>query len=166
MNIFVLDPNPVIAASYHCDQHLHKMILESAQMLSTAAQIWFPRLRLYKPAYENHPCTKWVRESTSNAMWVIKLAETLDGIRQSKGADRHKSMDVIETLKPFLADRVESFLTPHIFVGDPLIQIAHGTVFHKYQLYYRAKHHQWLLDKGHGMSYKDRPIPEFMKDII
>ena len=25
MNIFVLDTDPSIAASYHCDQHLHKM---------------------------------------------------------------------------------------------------------------------------------------------
>ena len=24
MNIFVLDTNPALAASYHCDQHLHK----------------------------------------------------------------------------------------------------------------------------------------------
>ena len=30
MNTFVLDTDPKVAASYHADQHLHKMILESA----------------------------------------------------------------------------------------------------------------------------------------
>lgn len=35
MNIFALDKNPKIAAIYHCDQHLNKMILESCQMLMT-----------------------------------------------------------------------------------------------------------------------------------
>lgn len=36
MNIFVLDPNPRIAAKYHCDKHVVKMILETAQMLCTS----------------------------------------------------------------------------------------------------------------------------------
>ena len=33
MNIFVLDYNPQVAAEYHCDKHVVKMILESAQIL-------------------------------------------------------------------------------------------------------------------------------------
>ena len=36
MNVFVLDNDPVIAAQQHCDKHVVKMIIESAQMLSTA----------------------------------------------------------------------------------------------------------------------------------
>lgn len=36
MNIFVLDRDPYIAASYHCDKHVVKMICEYAQLLSTA----------------------------------------------------------------------------------------------------------------------------------
>lgn len=39
MNIFYLDKNPVMAAQYHCDQHVVKMILETAQMLSTAHRV-------------------------------------------------------------------------------------------------------------------------------
>lgn len=35
MNIFILDENIQQSAKYHCDQHLVKMIVESAQMLST-----------------------------------------------------------------------------------------------------------------------------------
>ena len=36
MNIFVLDEDPTIAAQMQCDKHVVKMIVESAQMLSTA----------------------------------------------------------------------------------------------------------------------------------
>ena len=36
MNIFVLDNDPVVAAQMLCDKHIPKMIVESAQMLSTS----------------------------------------------------------------------------------------------------------------------------------
>jgi hypothetical protein len=36
MNIFILDKDPVLAAQLQCDKHVVKMIVESAQMLSTA----------------------------------------------------------------------------------------------------------------------------------
>ena len=36
MNIFILDRNPHEAARLQCDKHVVKMIVESAQMLSTA----------------------------------------------------------------------------------------------------------------------------------
>ena len=39
MNIFYLDKAPEIAAQLHCDKHVVKMILESAQMLSTAHRV-------------------------------------------------------------------------------------------------------------------------------
>ena len=39
MNIFVLDKDPHIAAQMHCDKHVPKMIVESAQMLSTAHRL-------------------------------------------------------------------------------------------------------------------------------
>ena len=39
MNIFVLDKDPHIAAQMHCDRHVPKMIVESAQMLSTAHRL-------------------------------------------------------------------------------------------------------------------------------
>lgn len=36
VNIFYLDHNPAIAAESHCDRHVVKMIVETAQLLSTA----------------------------------------------------------------------------------------------------------------------------------
>ena len=39
MNIFVLDENPYLAAQYHNNKHVVKMILETAQLLSTAHHV-------------------------------------------------------------------------------------------------------------------------------
>ena len=39
MNIFYLDTNPALCAEYHCDKHVVKMIIEYAQLLSTAHRI-------------------------------------------------------------------------------------------------------------------------------
>ena len=36
MNVFYIDTNPNISAQFHCDAHLRKMIIEYAQMLSSA----------------------------------------------------------------------------------------------------------------------------------
>lgn len=39
MNIFILDEDPAISVHYYCDEHVRKMIVESAQMLSTAHRV-------------------------------------------------------------------------------------------------------------------------------
>lgn len=92
MNIFVTDVNPIIAAQSQHDRHIVKMILESAQMLSTACwevtdfmnlvesctQPNRPALdnptsgnpNLYKSTHVNHPCNIWVREHFSHFGWL------------------------------------------------------------------------------------------------
>jgi len=75
MNIFYLDPNPEVAARYHCDKHVVKMILESAQLLCTAHRELDSEVpeELYKATHKNHPCSIWVRESIENYNWLYKL---------------------------------------------------------------------------------------------
>jgi hypothetical protein len=77
MNIFVTDVDPEQSARNLCDKHISKMIVESAQMLSTA---WWildggcPGAVAYKPTHPNHPCTKWTRESDGNYLWLGRHA--------------------------------------------------------------------------------------------
>ena len=75
MNIFYLDRNPKIAAQMMCDKHVVKMILESAQMLSTAHRVldgdeYANKVGLYKMAHKNHPSTIWVRSSYQQYKWL------------------------------------------------------------------------------------------------
>lgn len=76
MNIFVLDRDPVVAASYHCDKHAVKMVCEMNQMLSAAMHLT-GGIGPYKLAYKNHPCTVWVRSTRSNYLWACKHFEAL-----------------------------------------------------------------------------------------
>tara|TARA_B100001093_G_scaffold502677_1_gene555990 strand:+ start:3052 stop:3624 length:573 start_codon:yes stop_codon:yes gene_type:complete len=98
MNIFILDESPGCAARQHCDKHVVKMIIEAAQMLSTAHRVldgteyqdktrngrrikrW--RLnenddRFYKGVHVNHPCTIWTRQSKQNYEWHYDLFTSL-----------------------------------------------------------------------------------------
>ena len=80
MNIFFLDKDPVIAAQYHCDKHCVKMILESAQLLSTAHRVLDEddaHPDLYKVAHKNHPSTIWTRSSEEHYIWLYELFRNL-----------------------------------------------------------------------------------------
>ena len=78
MNIFFLDRNPKIAAQMHCDKHVVKMVLEYAQILSTAHRVVdgdeaADREGLYKIAHKNHPSTAWARAGRGNYNWLSDL---------------------------------------------------------------------------------------------
>lgn len=172
MNIFVLDPDPAIAASHHCDQHLHKMILESAQLVSTAMiQRQFNIPGLYKPTHPNHPCSKWAAASNHNILWICELASELDSIRQSlSNCGSHASIGIIKLVQDYLESEF-GFLTsnahtPFVFAGPAIISIRPGSTIDHYRQYYRKKHNNWLLDKGAGMTYKGRSVPDFMADLV
>jgi len=78
MNIFHLHTDPKICAEYHCDKHVVKMILETAQMLSTAYRRNFgDNDDLYKTAYPKHPMTIWVGDSGANFFWSLQLLDQL-----------------------------------------------------------------------------------------
>lgn len=77
MNIFVLSENPIEAAQMLCNKHVPKMILESAQMLCSALvhHKKVPQSNVpYKSTHYNHPCTKWVAQSTANSSWLMHHA--------------------------------------------------------------------------------------------
>jgi hypothetical protein len=93
MNIFYIDSNPAQAAQWMVDKHVVKMILESAQLLSTAHRVidgveysgstdsgrkakrWLllddRENLMYKATHINHPSAVWVRKSVENYNWLV-----------------------------------------------------------------------------------------------
>ncbi len=76
MNIFYLSQDPVDAARQQCDKHVVKMILETAQLLSTAhreldGDDWADGVGLYKRTHKNHPSAIWVRASHYHYQWTF-----------------------------------------------------------------------------------------------
>jgi hypothetical protein len=95
MNIFYLHNDPRTCAEMHNDKHCVKMILEYAQLLSTAHRFLDgnPDQRLstsgrkktvyvladhrdttlYSATHINHPSAIWVRKSSENYIWLANL---------------------------------------------------------------------------------------------
>jgi len=101
MNIFYIDEDPVQAAQWMVDKHVVKMILESAQLLSTAHRLldgreiqlqvevineegdtktrkkkWWllndaREEILYSATHINHPSAIWCRSSIENYNWLV-----------------------------------------------------------------------------------------------
>jgi len=83
MNIFYLDPLPRTCAQMHCDKHVVKMIVETAQMLSTAHRFLSPASycednNLYQVSFQHHPSTKWCMKTTGNYLWLARLFDELN----------------------------------------------------------------------------------------
>jgi Pyrimidine dimer DNA glycosylase len=98
MNIFYIDADPAIAAKQLCDQHICKMQIESAQMLSTAH--WENGSSApYKVAHKNHPSTKWARESIKHYRWLTVHGLEICREFERRYGKRHKTQDVIEWLE-------------------------------------------------------------------
>ncbi len=99
MNIFYLDNDVRACAEMHNDKHCVKMILEYAQLLSTAHRVLDGVLTvgksesgrkktsyvlddsrndiLYSATHINHPSAVWVRKSHSNYIWLSRLLHAL-----------------------------------------------------------------------------------------
>lgn len=82
MNIFFLDPKAEAAATMHCDKHVVKMVLETAQLLSTANRIlqgdeWCDKKGLYRKTHANHPSAVWCRRSLDAYFWTWRLFKAL-----------------------------------------------------------------------------------------
>jgi hypothetical protein len=73
MNIFYTDHDSFLAAMYLDDIRANKMIVESAQMLSTTLRYYHaPCDTIYKTSFINHPCTVWVRQSRQHYLWLVE----------------------------------------------------------------------------------------------
>lgn len=120
MNIFFLDKNPEKAAQAHYDTHVVKMILETAQLLSTAHRVLDGiqttkptkaghqrktyvflderETQYYKATHMNHPCAVWVRESSENYLWTYKLFLELLKEYSFRFKKTHKTSSLKEAL--------------------------------------------------------------------
>ena len=168
MNIFILGPTPESSARAHCDQHLHKMLLESAQIVSTAMRLrGWNREWLYKSTHIGHPCVRWAAASNHNILYVIELADELRRIREELDCPPHASSEVIKYAQDYLAGEVpfaSSYLATDFALAMPLHIRARSDIgpVEKYQAYYREKNKNWTAFDNKPMTWKNRPVPEFM----
>ena len=142
MNIFYLSESPALCAEYHCDKHVVKMILETAQLLSTAHRLVDNSTDpvLYKATHYNHPCAVWVRESYANYQWTYDLLTALGREYTHRYSKIHKTITRLAlTLKnPPTKLRLYRPTDRPMCMPDNC-KSSDGNVLESYRRYYRTK---------------------------
>lgn len=142
MNIFVVDQNPTICAQSLDDLRLNKMIIETAQLLSTAMREYgYAGTDVYKSTHKNHPCAVWARQTQSNYLWLLTYFIALDWERRQRTGKNHKTyVNLHSHLLQGLALIPMGDLTPFANCST----YKHLPVFDAYKLTLKDK---WAKDK-------------------
>jgi len=134
INIFILHTDPAKAARDHCDRHVVKMMLETAQLLCSVHE---PGEAPYRRTHYNHPCSVWTRASRQNYDWLVRLGLALADEYAVRYGKVHKSRAVVEWAEQHVPDLSGTGQTPFVlampeeYKGDCPVRA--------YRAYYRAE---------------------------
>jgi len=157
VNLFYTHEDPHIAAQMQCDKHVVKMILETAQMLSTAHRLAeTPQAPfVYKMTHANHPSTKWLRSSQIAYKWGLEHLQALFAEYDHRYNRIHKTqreklqyLKVIPTSLPDLP-----FTAPPQCIYD---ECKTDDTVQAYRNYYKARRSE--ID----MRWTNREIPAWL----
>ena len=160
MNIFYLHADPVTAAQMQCDKHVVKMILESAQLLSTAHRVldgdeYADSVGLYKTAHKNHPSAVWARASVHNYAWLYDHMIGLMREYTSRYAKQHASERLVSPLsKPPANTPAADFSEPPQCMPD---HCKTSDTISAYRRYY-------VMEKSSFAKWKNSQVPDWFSD--
>ena len=174
MNIFYLNKDPKSCAQEHLDKHVVKMILEYAQLLSTAHRLldgteyegksisgrkamrW--KLdddredNLYLASHMKHPSGIWCRKTSSNYTWLYTLWRDL----MTEYTFRYGKHHVAEKLIPYLDNLPKNIRIDNI-TSMPQCMPDQYKVADSIEAY----HNYYIGDKQRFAVWTNRPIPEW-----
>jgi hypothetical protein len=166
----------------HNDKHCVKMILEYAQLLSTAHRVldgvelsglsasgrkkkfWTLAdsrdYTLYKATHINHPSAVWVRQSVQNYMWLAEMLEMLCveyTYRYNKvhKVERDGLMQLLKNQFPKNLP-IATFTEPTPAMPDD-VKVA-GDSIRSYRNYY-------IKNKSHLANWKNRKVPDWYANL-
>jgi len=177
MNIFAVDSSPIVSAQSLVDRHVVKMILETAQLLSTAHRVvdgsetiekskvgrkikrWKlsdnRETKLYLATHINHPSSIWCRASNNNYNWLyIHFLELLREYtyRYNKIHKCSFLVDVLKTPPCNITIGPKTSVTATM----PDVYKIRGNSVESYRNYYR-------LGKAHLHKWTNRTPPDWIK---
>jgi hypothetical protein len=177
MNIFYLDEDPTICAEMHCDKHVVKMIIEYAQLMSTAHRMLdgkhyidsssgrrIQRWRLptaemesvvYKAGHVNHPSAIWVRENAVHYQYTYDLFTSLCDEYTLRYGKVHLTDSKLRDCLNILPNNIDlcAWRYPPQAMPDDVKSISAVDAYHKYYAKYKKDIAKWTA----------RPIPYFME---
>ena len=177
MNIFYLDRDTKKCAEMHVDKHCVKMILEYAQLLSTAHRVLDGNVStrlsksgrkqqhyiltdereqvLYSATHTNHPSAVWVRQSLENYHWLYNMFKDLCNEYKYRYNRDHKTSLLMSTLQfPPTNIPLKPFTEPTPAMPDQY-KVDNDSV-QSYKNYY-------LGDKTRMFAWKNRQTPTWIR---
>jgi hypothetical protein len=181
VNIFYIDEDPIVAAQWMVDKHVVKMILESAQLLSTAHRILdHSVIRTYKPegktrmkteyvlndardnvlyqaTHINHPSAVWCRESVENYNWLVEHFFALMSEYTHRYSKVHKCQGDLSYMLQSPPNNLKKYdMTPMPSCMDDKYIVSNDPVVN-YRNYYK-------LGKVSIHNWKNRNPPEWIHE--
>jgi len=182
MNIFYLHHNPKTCAEMHNNSHCVKMILETAQLLSTAHRVldgqettvitekgrkakrWIlsddRNEILYSATHMNHPSAVWCRQNKSNYYWLSLLLKQLCKEYTYRYGKVHKceQSGLVEKLQ-WTPNNIPigEFTEPTPAMPD-IYKVVNDSIT-SYRNYYNGA-------KTHLAKWKNRNIPEWYQEQL
>ena len=180
MNIFYLDHNVTNCAKMHADKHCVKMILEYAQMLSTAhrlidgiqsvgvsktgrkqIQYVLPDNResgLYSATHINHPSTIWARRNYSNYAWLFDMFVSLMKEYTFRYGKIHSCNRLVEYLKHAPKNIDQGAFTQPTPAMPEQYKVTDDSI-KSYRNYY-------VGEKSQMFAWKFRDVPAWILSVI
>jgi hypothetical protein len=168
MNIFYLSEDPDECARWMVDKHVVKMILETAQLLSTAHRVLdgdpddgrlhdnLTNELLYKRTHKNHPSAIWARESDGNYRWLYRHLLALLKEYTFRYGKHHavETKGISGRLRHFPFKIKQGLRTPMPSCMDEEYRISDDPVVN-YRNYYK-------IGKAHLHNWKNRSPPDWI----
>lgn len=177
MNIFYLHKEPEVSAQLHCDKHVVKMIIEYAQMLSTAHRMvdgeqyyglskngrriarWrHPNSNLenvlYKASHINHPSAVWVRENAIQYQYMYDMFTALCDEYTYRYGKVHMTDSKLRDVLNNIPDNMPlgDWREPPQAMPDDVKSESSLDAYHKYYREYKKSFAKWT----------NREVPQFM----
>lgn len=180
MNVFYLHENAEVCAKQHCDKHVVKMIIEYAQLLSTAHRVldgkeyegrtktgrkakrWrlddWREDTLYMASHMKHPDELWLQKSKENYDWTYRLFSCLCDEYTHRYGKVHetcrKLRDALVNAPNNLASK--GFIEPPQCMPD----------YCKAERSIDAYHNYYIKEKVRFAKWTKRDIPEWFKNAV
>ena len=190
MNIFYLNNDPKICAEMHLDKHVVKMILEYAQLLSTAHRVldgtvstrlsksgrkqqYYPLADerdnfLYSATHVNHPSAVWVRYSYENYEWLYKLFIALLDEYTHRYGRIHATARLIDALHtpPIHIPKGIRFTEPTPAMPNE-VKVLREVATDRYEIDSIKSYHKYYIhNKVHIAKWTKREIPLWYSEGI
>lgn len=165
MNLFLLDTNPTACARAHCDKHVVKMTLESAQILCSAHWLadGFVGEGWYGLTHKGHPVVRWAAANVQHYRVVYAQFAALAAEYEYRYGREHLSWcklgKVLEEPPQFIdygAPVGYVLCMPEEYWGGPSKYVARlDTAVAAYRRYYRG-------EKQRMFKWTGRDVPDWL----